>query len=220
MAIPYGNQLTIIRNTGVNTLVKILFALQYFIVVLVMLVSCADNPTTHFHLLTSYKINALEKNKQLFSTKAIGIREIKLPAYLDRPQIVTRAGKNELVLSYLHQWAEALSQSVPRVIVKDLQARIPTINVLSYPWSHTSNRDLEISIQINQFEIVDQQRCVLDVDWWVFSSVNQLVHIDHSVMTVAINKKDYVSYVAAQSEALEQFSSVLGVKILTILGNE
>jgi uncharacterized protein len=45
--------------------------------------------------------------------------------YLDRPQIVTRAGKNELKLSEFDRWAGSLDSDVAPAIVDDVSSLLP-----------------------------------------------------------------------------------------------
>jgi uncharacterized lipoprotein YmbA len=70
---------------------------------------------------------------------SIGINPIVVPAYLDRPQIVTRIGANELEMAKFHCWAEPMEDSLGRVLAEDLsnllftrtaiknQAQIPSV---------------------------------------------------------------------------------------------
>jgi len=185
-----------------------------------MIVSCADNPITHFHVLATSQSKGNQQNDPSTVVKAVGIREIKLPAYLDRPQIVTRVGENELVLSYSHQWAEPLSQSVSRVLVEALDARMPTVEVLLFPWPKAYAQDAEIRLHIHQFEIVDQQNCVLNVDWWIMSTASITVYTDQSIITVSADNKDYQAFVTAQSKALEQLSAQIANKLSTIFSRD
>ena len=179
-----------------------------------IVVSCADNPTTHFHVLATSLRKGNQPNDPSIAAKAVGIREIKLPAYLDRPQIVSRVGENELVLSYSHQWAEPLSQSVSRVLVEALEARMPTVEVILFPWPKALTQDAEIRLHVHQFEVVDQQTCVLNADWWIISTVNKTVYADQSIITVTVDNNDYQAFVTAQSKALEQLSSHIAKKII------
>lgn len=172
-----------------------------------MITSCAENPVTHFHILTANQDKEEFQYYPSITGISVGIRQIKLPAYLDRPQIVTRIGENELSLSYTHQWAEPLLQSISRVLNKELGARLPNANISTYPWSLTQAHDAEIRIHINRFEIVDHQNCVLDAKWWITTTGKETLHTDQSTITIAVNKKAYPAFVTAQSLALKELTS-------------
>ena len=57
---------------------------------------------------------------------ALGIGPVMLPASLDRPQIVTRQGAEELTLVEFDRWAEPLRAGVPRVLADKLTALLGT----------------------------------------------------------------------------------------------
>ena len=56
----------------------------------------------------------------------IGVGPITVPKYLDRPQIVTRSGRNQLALGEFDRWAEPLQDNVLRVLAENLAFLIPT----------------------------------------------------------------------------------------------
>ncbi len=183
---------------------RILLVIFLFIAALVA--GCAENPATRFHILESIQSKADQLNSQSVTNKHVGVREIKLPTYLDRPQIVTRVGANQLVLSYSHQWAEPLSKSVARVLTEQLDAELGNVHVVSYPWSRTQTTDAEVEVRIDQFEMVDKQNCVLDVSWLIWPKASKTAITYHSLITVAVDSPDYSRLVTAHSEALTQLS--------------
>ena len=82
---------------------------------------------------------------------AIGVGPISLPQYLDRSQIVTRKGENQLHLAEFDRWAESLQKSFTRVLVLNLSTLLSTDRVALHPW----NRSTPIDYQV----IVDVARC-------------------------------------------------------------
>src|SRR5260221_10340011 len=50
---------------------------------------------------------------------------VSVPEYLDRSEIVERAGANELKPSYKAQWGESLSIDASRVVSEDLESLLP-----------------------------------------------------------------------------------------------
>lgn len=182
--------------------------LSVIVLLTAMLLSgCADHPVARLHILTSVKTEmGLMKKGPSVIMKNVGIREIKLPAYLDRPQIVRRVGDNELVLSSSHQWGEPLSQSVSRVLAEQLDNELVNARVFVHPWSHKQTIAVQIEVQINQFEIVDNQACVLDVSWLIWSKDNSIATTHHAMITVPVNSQQYSVLVNAHSQALLQLS--------------
>lgn len=56
----------------------------------------------------------------------IGVREVKIPDYLDKPQIATlKSGGVEVDISELNRWSESLSTMIQRVVADDLGYNLP-----------------------------------------------------------------------------------------------
>ena len=171
-----------------------------------LLSGCADHPVTRLHILTPIQNATHQLKSPSVIIKTVGIREIKLPAYLDRPQIVSRVGDNELVLSSSHQWGEPLSQSVSRVLAEQLDNAFVDAHVLAYPWSHKQTIAAQIEVRIKQFEIVDMQACVLDVSWLIWPKDSNIATTHHTMITVPVTNQQYNVLVTAHSQALVQLS--------------
>jgi uncharacterized lipoprotein YmbA len=187
-----------------NDLIRMLSIL---LLITLLLTGCADHPVTRFHILTPSQIETAQiVNTRLDKLKTVGIRKIKLPAYLDRPQIVKRIGNNELVFSSSHQWGEPLSQSVARVLTKQLDAELVNVHVRSHSWSRTQAIAAQIDVRINQFEIVDDLACVLDVNWLIWPQDNKTVITHHSLISVPVDSHQYSALATAHSQALSQLS--------------
>ena len=53
---------------------------------------------------------------------SVGIGPVSVPAYLDRQELVTRIGQNQLRLSERDRWAEPLSENIARVVSQNISA--------------------------------------------------------------------------------------------------
>ena len=83
---------------------------------------------------------------------ALGIGPVVLPAYLDRPQIVTRQGSNQLDLSETQRWAEPLQKNVVDVLLLNLARQLGTDRVTAFPFALGLPRDYDITVQFLRFE--------------------------------------------------------------------
>ena len=52
----------------------------------------------------------------------VGMRQVEVPSYLDRRQIMISTGRNELAVSEFNQWAEPLKENITRVIAQNLES--------------------------------------------------------------------------------------------------
>ncbi|MBW2209271.1 MAG: membrane integrity-associated transporter subunit PqiC [Deltaproteobacteria bacterium] len=85
------------------------FIIWIIAAVLLVGVGCTTTPPPTFYQLDEPANTMLSG---LMRGVAIGVGPINMAAYLDRPQIVTRATDHKLNLSEFNRWAEPLKESV------------------------------------------------------------------------------------------------------------
>ena len=113
------------RRNSVVVLCNVIAALA------LVLTGCSSTSPSRFFVLTSQ--DRLVAG-HLQSDVSIGVGPIVLPHYLDRPQIVTRTGQNELRLAEFDRWAEPLTENVSRVLTEDLCKLLETEQVSIVPF--------------------------------------------------------------------------------------
>jgi uncharacterized lipoprotein YmbA len=123
---------------------------------------------TRFFLLTP--LPPLEQSAGAAPRQALtlGLRPVQLPEYLDRSQIVTRAGENMLQLAELDQWASPLREDVTRVLAADLASLVPAERVVVFPWPRDYPLDYEVSVEVTRFDGTPGGACALLAQWTIF----------------------------------------------------
>jgi uncharacterized lipoprotein YmbA len=82
---------------------------------------------------------------------AVGVMEVRLPGHLERPQIVTEAGPNELRIDEFVRWAEPLGPATTRVLVENLAGRLPERLVLEAPWRSGTELLCRVVLDVESF---------------------------------------------------------------------
>jgi len=82
----------------------------------------------------------------------IGLGPITLPAYLDRPELVSRVGRNELQVSPNGRWAEPLDRGFGRALRHKLETLLGPNAVLAFPWEPAKTPPVVISVEVERFE--------------------------------------------------------------------
>src|ERR1700735_5240523 len=78
----------------------------------------------------------------------IGLGPIKLPPYLDRPEIVTRMAPNRLELSKEDRWGESIQNGFTSAMQRNLAAQAGTGNIIIFPWYNTVHIDMQVQIDV------------------------------------------------------------------------
>ena len=72
------------------------------------LAGCADGQPTRFYTLSPLEASPCGASPTTMPDLTVGVGPVTLPTYLDRPQLVTRAGGNRMVLADFDSWVEPL----------------------------------------------------------------------------------------------------------------
>ena len=83
---------------------------------------------------------------------AVGLGPVRVPAYLDRPELATRVASSEVSFSSNDRWAEPLSASFRRVLAQNLATVLGTDEVVSFPWPAGTPVDWGVTIDLIRFD--------------------------------------------------------------------
>jgi len=175
-----------------------------FILFSLLVAGCGTSPTPNFF--------HLEKNADVTLTgiergTAIGVGPVTIAQYLDRPQIVTRAGSHRLLMSEFNRWSEPLKNSISRVISVSLSTQLQTTRVYLIPRRNKSiPLDYQIAIDIARFDGELGSDARLVARWSLYDTDNKVILTKVSIISVASEGTDFESLVAAENRALQRLS--------------
>jgi uncharacterized protein len=136
----------------------------------------------------------------------LGLGPIKLPPYLDRPEIVTRAAPNRLELSKEDRWGESIQNGFTRAIERDLAAQTSAAIVV-FPWYSTVHIDMQVQIDIYRFETDAQGTATLSAKWTILDSTGKnILYTVESNLTQPSKPGDNTEAAAALSRTIGDLS--------------
>ena len=89
------------------------------------LAGCASRPQEHFYTVSTADHGSGEGGEP----QRIKLSPIVLPALIDRPQLVVRTDRHEVVVLENHRWAEPLSADLTRALGDDLRRSLPALQI-------------------------------------------------------------------------------------------
>lgn len=196
------------------------FALSIFTVFLMVLVGCAgsSSPTRFYTLNTLSKPEVKQEHASPDRDFVIGVGPIVLPDYLDRPQIVTRTGDNELKLDEFHRWAGELKNGITRVISENLSILRPTDRVYSFPLNRSIPLDILVKVEFIRFDGVLGDIFILEAKWSIYGEKKKKeLLMRSSSFREPVEGQEYSDLVAAQNRTLADLSRDIAVEINSIL---
>lgn len=113
-------------------------------------------------------------NKQMnhYNNLHLGIDDITIPAYLEKPQIMISYSPNRVELEEYHQWAGALDKNIKSVISTNLSSLLPGAIVESSPWNVKFKPNYQLQIDIEQFTIDMQGNSILRAEFILYHQDN------------------------------------------------
>lgn len=180
---------------------------KYLIFAALFLTACGMTKQSHFYQLQPETAGVAVSNRKL----NIGIEEVSVPKYVDRPQmVITEAGSSELKVSEFNRWAEPLTSSITRVLADDMSQYLPQalIKPKAYSMEHFN---YTVSVEINKFDAIMDNKVMLDAWWTVFKNGNIVARGRTSVSGEP--EKGFDGIVGEQSRLINIMAEQISVKI-------
>lgn len=147
------------------TLRKTRFRIGLAILGLSALIGCSGSQPTQFYTLSGL-VSASEPTDG--KPMRLGVGPVTLPAYLDRPQVVTRNGANQMTVAEFDQWAEPLETTFQRVLTENLSGWLATDHVMTLPARRDLPLDHQVEVDVTRFDADESGQVVLDARWRIF----------------------------------------------------
>jgi uncharacterized protein len=146
---------------------------------------------------------------------SIGVGPIIVPAYLDRRQIVTRTGTDQVELSAFHRWAEPLEDGMARILADEIAARVPTERVVTFPWRGVAARAIQYQVVITVVRFDGQQGgdVTLDTRWRILDFHGEEQVFRRSTVIDTVKGPGHEPIVAAMTRALVSLGREIALEI-------
>ena len=140
-----------------------------------LLASCADTTPTRFYTLSSLSATPGEASGMASQDLTIAVGPVTLPEYLNRPQLVTRDGSNQVLLADFDTWIEPVQGLFARTLVENLSALLGSDDVLLLPQRRPVDPDYQVEVEVTRFDVETTGNAVLDARWWVLDGRGEAV---------------------------------------------
>jgi uncharacterized lipoprotein YmbA len=151
-------------------------------------------------------------------TLTIGVGPVIIPGYLDRLQIVTRTGADQVTISMFHRWAESLEDGIARTLADEIGARVPTERIVMFPWRGVVGRIIQyqVVVAVLRFDGRPGGDVTLDSRWRILDRDGKELVFNRSTVTEAAAGPGYEPMVAAMTRALGTLGQEIAAEIRAI----
>ena len=181
-----------------------------------LLAGCGTTAPSRFYVLQSSANTEAVLPGKIAPDAIVGIGPVTLPEYLDRPQMVTRAGDNRLDLAEFDRWAEPLGGNFTRVLADNVSRLLSTERVVLFPWPSSVQVDYKVAVEVMEFEAGPGGIVTLDARWTVFGGGDSAVRRSHFEEQAP---GGYEAIAAAQSKMLGKLSLEIASAIAELAGD-
>jgi uncharacterized lipoprotein YmbA len=98
----------------------------------------------------------------------VGVLPVRMPGYIDRPQLVTWTAPGELRIDEFLRWAEPLDAGITRTVAENLDALLPESHVVRAPWAARAQPRCRVWLQLDLFG----PQAGFDLWWNVHPGIN------------------------------------------------
>lgn len=157
-----------------NTLTRI------FKLLLIILISCfTAGCITGTSQQSVYYVFTASQTTPLLSLKNfnhnIGIGPVKIPEYLQRPQIVRQKSANTLEINEFHRWGDSLEAQITSVLAQNLSTLLDTPGISTYPWKKPLSPTIQISIDFSHFHGSPAGSAKVEAIWRIINTKNDTI---------------------------------------------
>lgn len=161
--------------------------------------------------------NGVSKKLNIASEVFIGVGPVKVPEYLDRPQMVTQGKDKMLKFAQFDRWGESLDLGLARLIRENLTVILPGVKFVLYPWNLTIPVKYQVVVEIVQLESELDRDLFLVAQWLVIDAQNsKTIMLKRSEFHQAINPQNYSGLVKTLSTACALLSSEIAEALATL----
>lgn len=172
------------------------------------------SPASRFYTLAPREQTAASFTKD--SSLSVSVGPVDIPGYLERRQIVTRSGRNEIVLAEYDRWSGYLGDEITGVLVADVSKRLAPMRCAVLPWRSAPvaamKTNYRIPIRVSRFDGAPGESVFLTATWSLIrqlESKEEIITVRESTITEQVAGKDYGALVEAMGRAVERLGKEL-----------
>jgi uncharacterized lipoprotein YmbA len=148
----------------------------------------------------------------------LAIGPVRVREYLNRPEIVTRAQENKIILHDFHSWGEPLDRNFTAVLAENLSNLLATDRIVIFPWRRRPAFDHNVVVDVIRFDgdLGGEASLIVHYYIWVVGESKgeeRRLGTWKSNFTRQIKDDGYQALVSAMSELVADLSREIAEKI-------
>ena len=176
-------------------------ALLFFFSLIVLLWGCSAAPSRFYTLSATARASPGGT-----SPYAVSVGPVTIPPAVDRPQIVSRIGPNQVRIDEFNRWASPLKADIARIVAENLSGQLGSARFPTFPQAAADEAAYRVTIDVLSLESVPGKSAAIDALWTVRRIEDGRVRSGRTSWKEPAVDPGYDALVAAHSRALERLS--------------
>jgi len=150
----------------------------------------------------------------------VAVGPVAIPDYLNRPEIVTRSGKNEMRVNEFQRWAGDLQANMLNTVIEDLSVLLPPDRLSVIRWFPAGQHDMSVTyrvmVDVMRFDAVPGGSVFIEADWAIYGKEKTIVLAKKSSISGTVGGAEFTDLVAAMSKAVEDLSREIAAGVMSL----
>jgi uncharacterized protein len=170
---------------------------------ILVIAGCSSQPS-RFYSLNATAVPAALPAERI--TVLVG--PVTIPSSVDRPQFVVQEASNRVQIDEFNRWDSPLSDSIARVVARDLAIQLGTPHVAVAPLANFKP-SYRVSIDVQRFESIRGETAIIDAVWTVHGTAKGQTKSGRTMAREAVQGEGFAALAAAHSRALAKMSGAI-----------
>lgn len=193
-----------------NGLYAVIFTSLLILVFQAGCLSTPDSPAPRLYMPQSLSADQGVGKFNLDPGTIIGVGPVRVPEYLDRPQMVTQAKDGTLNLAQFDRWAEPLSSAIMRLIDEDLALMLVGADIVKFTWNISIPVKYQVTVDVLQMDASLDGNLFLAAQWSIIDlNKKQMIYTKRSEISKPVTPADYFG----MRDALSASCAILSTEI-------
>lgn len=175
------------------------------------------SPTPRFYMLSSINETQVSKKINITPSLIIEVGRVKIPQYLDRPQMVTKNKEGTFKFDEFNRWGEPLDLGLARLVRDDLTVMLPGAKFTLYPWNPSVAVKYRVVVEIVQLDSELDRDLFFVAQWLIIDPQNtKIVIIKRYEFRQPIIPQSYPGLAKTLSTACASLSNEIAEALATL----
>jgi uncharacterized protein len=174
--------------------------------------ACGSSPTSSFYTLSpDTSLAPMVPAKPVY----VVVGPVTIPDVVDRPQIVTRVGNNQVVLDEFARWGQPLKSDIARAIAGDLSRLLGSDRVSIFDAGTDAAHTWRVRVDVMRFDATPGEAVTIEALWTVVPPGKSAPVVGKSLVRQPMGGPGYDALVSAADHALGAVSREIAAAIQT-----